>query len=386
MPNIKRDVIIAVVGVVLLVVAVSAGKGGESGLIKIGVISPVTGTGSSYGEPIANAAILASEEINRTGGIDGKQVQLIVEDGKCDGTEAANAAQKLIEQDGVKIILGGGCSTESLVIAPIANAREVLQIAAATSHNDYTNAGPFSFRVMPKADLLASRIADIAFEKGARRVAVLNEQKDYPDGVVDSFIKRFEELGGEITLHVRYQPDETDLRTPILRIGGTDSDSIMFSSQDDKGSQLFYRQLKELGLAGKYDYFFHDWTGLTKTVFEDNSDLVASRAFSVAAWVDPTSSQVQGIRKEYEERFGAPYTTADLWVTSSYDRLFLVKEAVEFCRDEKDTECMARYLLSSIADWEGAMGRITFDQNGDIDTDMYVQYFDASGQEVKERL
>ncbi|MDI6721115.1 MAG: ABC transporter substrate-binding protein, partial [Candidatus Aenigmarchaeota archaeon] len=88
--------------------------------VKIGFIAPLTGDAAVYGLPLKNMVELATEEINSQGGIDGKKVEIIYEDGKCNGKDAATAMQKLVSVDKVRVIFGGFCSSESLGAEPIA--------------------------------------------------------------------------------------------------------------------------------------------------------------------------------------------------------------------------------------------------------------------------
>ena len=115
--------------------------------IRIGAIGPFTGDAAVYGQSEKNAIELAVQEINLDGGINGKKLEVIYEDGKCNGMDAATAAQKLINVDKVDIILGGVCSGETLAIAPLAEANEVLVFSSFSSSPDVTNAGDFIFLV-----------------------------------------------------------------------------------------------------------------------------------------------------------------------------------------------------------------------------------------------
>ncbi|MDP6562065.1 MAG: ABC transporter substrate-binding protein, partial [Candidatus Peribacteraceae bacterium] len=90
-----------------------------TGPIKIGYIGPLTGEAASYGVDTLNGTELAVAEINAAGGINGRLIELITEDGRCTGTDAASAAQKLVNVDKVVAIIGGQCSGETLAAAPI---------------------------------------------------------------------------------------------------------------------------------------------------------------------------------------------------------------------------------------------------------------------------
>src|SRR3989344_967238 len=124
--------------------------------VKIGWLGPLTGTASTYGVPELNAARLAVDEINNAGGINGKQVELIVEDGKCEAVGTTTAAKKLIEIDQVKYVLGGHCSTETMALMPISEQNKIFIMAGATGTTSFTNAGKYAFRTFPSAQILYS--------------------------------------------------------------------------------------------------------------------------------------------------------------------------------------------------------------------------------------
>ena len=113
--------IVVVVGLVWWGVSKNSGSGN---VIKIGFIGPLTGDAAAYGESAQNIVQLAVSDINAAGGVSGKQVQVIYEDGACNGTTAADAMQKLANVDGVQAILGGYCSAESFAARSYRNPKQ----------------------------------------------------------------------------------------------------------------------------------------------------------------------------------------------------------------------------------------------------------------------
>ena len=124
-----------------------------TGPIKIGFIGPLTGEASPYGVDTLNGAKLAVDEINEAGGVNGRMIEIIAEDGRCTGTDAASAAQKLVNVDKVVAIVGGQCSGETLAAAPIAESAKVVMISPVSSSPDVTAAGDFIFRDYPSDGL-----------------------------------------------------------------------------------------------------------------------------------------------------------------------------------------------------------------------------------------
>src|SRR4051812_38203363 len=106
----------SVVGVVVVIGLVwwgMAKNNASASVIKIGAIGPFTGDAAVYGQPMQNTIKLAVDQLNAAGGINGKQIEMVYEDGKCDGQDGASAAQKLVNVDGVQSIIGGFCSGET---------------------------------------------------------------------------------------------------------------------------------------------------------------------------------------------------------------------------------------------------------------------------------
>ena len=353
----------------------------EKNVIKIGVISPITGNASSYGDPAAKAIVLAAEEINNKGGINGKKIKLIIEDGKCDAKEAVNAANKLINIDGVKIILGGHCSSESLAIAPIVNEKKVLQLATITSSNKYTQAGDYSFRNWPSSDYYVGKLGDVAYQYGARKIAVLYEQKDFPVAVVESFRKTFTKNEGQIILEQSFGSSENDFRSYLTKIKqkGNQVDSLLFASQSENSAISFFKNLKELGMINQYKLFGNDVVALKK-VFDETGGL-NKNVITTDTYVNPENPLTKQMLEKYKEKYGEYPQTNYFYVASSYDGLMLIKDAILSCNSSENIDCLKNFLYNT-KNWIGTSGKITFDENGDAITQVGIHYFDDNGNEI----
>ena len=156
-------------------------KPAEKESIKIGFIAPLTGEAATYGLMGQNVVKLAADEINAQGGINGRHLEIIYEDGKCNGAAAATAIQKLVEFDKVEVVFGGFCSSESLGAEPIATQNKVLLFSLGSSSPALTGKSPFFARDYPSDASQGAVLAEIAYnKKGWRNVALIQEQLDYP--------------------------------------------------------------------------------------------------------------------------------------------------------------------------------------------------------------
>ena len=131
--------------VILLIICgliwVSCQKKVEEKVVKIGAILPLTGDGAKYGKSAKNGIDLAIEDINKKGGILGRQVKVIYEDSQADASKAVSAFRKIVNVEHIKFILGPLSSTEVLAVAPIANKEKVIILAPAASAPQITYAG-----------------------------------------------------------------------------------------------------------------------------------------------------------------------------------------------------------------------------------------------------
>jgi len=158
-----------------------AGRPASGEPIKIGYIGPLTGGAAAYGETEKNVIELALKEINDGGELI-RKLEVIYEDGKCDGKDAATAAQKLINIDKVKIILGGGCSAETLGAAPLAEASKVILFSAFSSNPFIGQSGDYVFRNCPSDSDFGKADADFIASQGIKRAATITENTDYSQG------------------------------------------------------------------------------------------------------------------------------------------------------------------------------------------------------------
>ncbi|MCY4111184.1 MAG: ABC transporter substrate-binding protein, partial [Chloroflexi bacterium] len=142
----KRIVALGLLAGVVLILAACGEDADEAAPYRIGVMESLTGAGETYGTVAHQAKLMALEEINAAGGVDGRRLELVVEDSKCNAQDAINAYNKLTDVDGVKIILGTSCSGAMLGVAPLAEADGVILFSGLASNPDIANAGDYIFR------------------------------------------------------------------------------------------------------------------------------------------------------------------------------------------------------------------------------------------------
>lgn len=357
MQNKKNLIIIVVIALVLIVGYIAFGPQANGEVVKIGVILPLTGDAAAYGEPGRNVVQMAADEINAQGGIDGRPIALIIEDGKCNGTDAASAMQKLVNVDRVKVVIGGFCSGESLAAAPIANANKVLLFSPSASSPDLTNAGDYFFRNYPSDAAQGSVMAEVAYDKGWETVAVIYEQTDYASGVFKAFEARYTSLGGQIILIESFVPDTKDFRTSVAKLKATGADALLISTQVPAAAEIILKQIQEQGWSPQL---------IVNDVFAGgdipaNNPTLVEGALTAEFGYDAASPSFQKFVSDYTSRFG----TAPEWLSyaqTEYDAVYMLADAMTEVGEDADK--LVDWLYNSKG-WTGISGVVEFDANGD---------------------
>lgn len=215
--------------------------------IKVGFVGPLTGEAASWGQNAMAGISLAVKEINDAGGIHGKKIKLISEDGKCGG-ESVTAVRKLIDIDKVQVMLGPICSPEAEPVVPILQEYNMPTVMPTPSAPGLTAGRDAVFRVYPSDSLQGAYAADFIYnDLGKRKVALIYVENTWGAGLNKVFTQRFKELGGKIVYNDNVMQEEEDFRTIITKIKKTDAEAIYAPIYANNAIAAF-KQMQELGL------------------------------------------------------------------------------------------------------------------------------------------
>ena len=211
--NFKKKILAittAVVGVAMmgaLFTGCSSSKGNDKE-IKVGANFELTGGVANYGNQALKGIKLAIKQANENGGVLGKQINLIVADNKSEASEAANAATKLISQDGVKVLLGPATTSNMLAASQIATDNKIPAITPTATNPKITvengQVKPYIFRSCFIDPLQGEVMADFATKTLNVKTAAIyvDSSSDYSKGLAEVFAKKFAEAGGTIVAQV----------------------------------------------------------------------------------------------------------------------------------------------------------------------------------------
>ncbi len=326
--------------------------------IKIGFIGPLTGGASSFGVSARAAIQVSVSEVNQAGGINGRPIKMIYEDGQCNAKDAVNAARKLININHVSAILGGVCSTETSAFVNIAMKNKTIVFSPCSSAPSLSNSGKYFFRDYPSDSYQGSYAANYAYNKlGARRVAILYHISAYGTGIKDVFVKRFKELGGTI-LDIEGVPQTTiDYRSQLTKIKELNPD-LIYSPMYPGGSIAALTQANQLGI--KTTFLGADGWG----------DLNLQKKVSGKGKFLYTSVSSPNLSKNLKQKILAVSgeTGIPACSTQAYSAVQILANALKQVGTNPNKLAKALHTTN----YNGVSGHISFDKNGDLTNAKYV--------------
>lgn len=333
--------------------------GGGDEPYRIGVMESVTGPGETYGNVAVQAKQLAVDEINAAGGINGRMIELIVEDEKCNAQDAITAYRKLTDVDGVKIILGTSCSGAMLGAAPLAEGEGVVMFSGLATNPDIANAGDYIFRTAMSDAQVGIDTGNVLWADGVRTLATITEATDYAEGVRRTSVEQFEKRGGQLVGEERYASDVTDFRSQITKLLNANPDGLHVAAQSEFSGGTIVKQARELGYEGP---IYSDIVPIGTTALEIAGD-AATGMKAITADLDPANSKAQEVITNFREKYD--YVTLPWYLGSAYDDVYITAECLKQTEDDQDADGFRDCMYD--VTWSGAIGNnYSFDEDGEV--------------------
>uniref|UniRef100_UPI003FED8450 ABC transporter substrate-binding protein n=1 Tax=Fusobacterium mortiferum TaxID=850 RepID=UPI003FED8450 len=327
----------------------------ESETIKIGATAPLTGPVAIYGVTATNGSKLAMEEINKNGGILGKQVEFIVLDSKGDSTEAITAYNRLVDE-GIVAFIGDAPSKPTLAIAEVAAQDNMPMVTPTGTQFNITEAGPNVFRVCFTDPYQGVILANLAKKNlGAKTVAILvNNSSDYSDGVTEAFVKEAERLGLQVVSKEGYADGDKDFRAQLTKVAAANPDVLLVPDYYEQAA-LISTQAREVGV--KATLIGPDgWDGVAKALDSSSYGAIENSYFTNHYSLEDKSEKVQNFLQAYKAKYNEePSAFAAL----SYDAAYLMKAAIEKA-GSTDKDAIIKAMKES--DFDGVTGHLKFDE------------------------
>jgi len=349
--------------------------------IKIGGIFSLTGDWAYGAIPEARFAQIAIDEINESGGINGNQVEFILEDAKGSPVEAVSAANKLINVDGVKFILGPDTAPNSAAVIPITNQNQVFTMSATTTAKDVLNNYEYAFRVSPDSRDGGRLIGELAVKKyKLKRMAMVIENSNFDISWAEDVKQSFESNGGQVLLFEKYNSADTDIKSTLLKANSLDLDAIYVSGRGAQDVGNILKQIKEQGLFENTMLVGHALI-MNPNVVQASGNAFPENNFSVEVYAENSK-----LLEKYVSLYGEEPTFIFFYNASMYDAVYMLKEAIEACDEE--VTCVKDYFHNEIKGWKGKVVNWSFNGYGDpaLPIEFYKEIHVVNGVKTREDI
>ncbi len=329
-----------------------------SGELRIGGIISMSGAAEPYGVMIKKGMDLAVEELNAAGGVDGRRVIVLYKDDSTNIDVGKTAVKELIVKDRVPVIIGPVSSSVSVAVAPLCESYRRVMLSPASSTPKLSGAGIYVFRNYPSDIVEGTFTADFFREQGIEKVVVIAINNEFGNGIKEVFIKQFRSKFREILKVFSYEESDYTQFTKIVSDAGKLAPEAIYLCGYSNDMARLLQEIKKQ----KIDSILFCVSAVNKRMMDAAGPAAEGIMFPQPAFDldsrDPAMvSFIEKFRKKYS-------IDPDNFAAHGYDAVKLIAEAITRVKSTHPDDI--RVGLMAINNYEGAAGRTTFDNNGDV--------------------
>lgn len=360
-----RNLIIVLIGTALLALASCAesatpeegtGGGSTEGPIVIGAVLDITGAGASLGVPERKTLEMLAKQVNDSGGINGRQIELLIEDNQSTEDDAARAASKLLQTDKVSLLLGASRTGPSLAMRPLAEQAKIPMISLAANEK-IVNGSTWVFKSAQNDQVVIEKMIDDMKKKGYQKIAVLRDASGFGEGIPETFTELGKDAGIDVVAVEKFAPDARDFTAQMVNIRNAKADANVIWGIPPAAAlaQVAYQRL---GVEAPV-YQSH---GIGNQVFleaagESADGLLAPLGRLLVADQlpadDPQREVISTFIKDYETAYNESPST---FAGHAYDGFTIAVNALEEAGTDPNK---LRDAIEGVEDWPGVSGVFT---------------------------
>lgn len=258
---------------------------------KVGVLLPLSGDFSYFGDEVRGGMTVALDELNNSGI---KLPQFIFDDEKCLAREAVSAYRRLVDEQKVSFVIGPACSASIQSVAPIAKRTSVPVLYLLDSGESVSKLPDPLYSLGFDPSQMARTLADDLFHRNIRDVAVISEEEEYAVLIAKAFEEKWENLGGKVVISESVPVKSPDLRTTIFKILSRKPQAIFYSSAYEAGN--FLKQLRTID--AEIPVYGNDTMCISETI--EAAGPAAEKARCANVILDETADRIKVFRKAVE--------------------------------------------------------------------------------------
>jgi branched-chain amino acid transport system substrate-binding protein len=343
---------------VLLSVATSA----SAQTLKIGAPQPMTGADAPFGDKFKKAYTMAVEEINAAGGVNGKKLEVVIEDHQAKNALAATVTEKLITQAGVLVITGGRASGQAVEIASVCQRLKTPYLVDHPSADIITSKGfEWVFRNNPTGSIYPQAFNRFITEvEGAmpKSAAVIYDNTVFGKTIANSALQFLKSKGVPIVADEAYPLNTLDFKPLMTKVKATNPDYFLMVAVATTDAILLTRHAKEIGIRPRAFVGFGGGFGVID--FPKQLGPLAQNVFSSAAWSgNPNDPEVKAFYEKFNKRFGFYPKEHEV---EGYASIYIIADALKRAKLTgnlaQDRDAVRQALLAT--DMKTVFGKVKF--------------------------
>ncbi|MCU1265302.1 MAG: branched-chain amino acid transporter substrate-binding protein [Acidobacteria bacterium] len=375
-----KRILLSLLTTMCLLASLACNNAGGGDKVRVGVFMSLTGSTANFGISSTNGIKLAADEVNAAGGINGKQVEILIQDDRSDASEAATIVTKFVTQDQVHAILGEVASSRSIAAAPIAQNAKIPMLTPSSTNPEVTRKGDFIFRSCFIDPVQGAAIAQFAARTlGAKRAAIMVDRKnDYSTGLEKVISATFTKMGGQMVGTQSYQEGDQDFNAQLTSLKGSNPEVIFVPGYyNDVG--LIAKQARDKGIT--VPLVGGDGWDSAQLYAIGGTALIGSYFTNHYSPFD-TDPKVQKFVTDYKARYGA---VPDALAATAYDAAHIMFDAIKRSKSLSGTDI--RDALAATKEFPGVTGKVTFNENRDaVKPIVVIEIKDGGTYAVRERV
>ena len=327
--------------------------------VMIGAIEVLTGPNSRYGIAIKRGFDLALEQVNKTGVLGGRPIEIAYEDSAGSKEQAINATRSLIGSKHVSLLLGPSLSSEMFAIGPLANQNKVPIIGTSVTAIGITAIGPYVFRTsLPEANVIPVTLRAAQEKFGVRRVAVMyGNDEAFTKSAYEAIKVALEKLGIETVATETFSNKDSDFSAQLTKIKSLDPDAIVVSSYVEAAVGILLAK-RSLGFPESVRVI--GGNGMISPKLGEIAGVAADGTLVGSPWfIDKNDPKSLEFVKDFKARFNED---PDQFAAQAYDTMFIAAAAIESSGDASSSKI--RDALTR-TDYVGVMGKFGFTPDRD---------------------
>jgi branched-chain amino acid transport system substrate-binding protein len=348
--------------------------------VRIGVFMSTTGTTANFGISSVNGIKMAADEINAAGGINGKQVELLIQDDRSDASEAATIVTKFVTQDQVHAIIGEVASSRSIAAAPIAQNAKIPMLTPSSTNPEVTKKGDYIFRSCFIDPYQGAAIAQFAAKTlGAKTAVIMIDRKnDYSTGLGKFITETFTKMGGKMVATQSYQEGDQDFNAQLTSLKGSNPEVIFVPGYyNDVG--LIAKQARDKGITVPL-IGGDGWD--SEQLYKIGGTALNGSYFTNHYSPFDTEPKVQKFVNDYKSRYGS---IPDALAATAYDAANIMFDAIKRSKSLSGSDI--RDALAATNAFPGVTGTVTFNQQHDaVKPIVMIEIKDGGTYAVRERV